>query len=339
MKRIPLLSLFVLLLPTAIHADTLQQLFKRVNPSVVVVHVEERTATRRRGMTTVPGLGSGVLISEDGLVFTAAHVVQTADTVEVEFLDGQTIWAEVVASEPKADVALLKLREVPEGAVIAKVADSDRVNVGDQVFVIGAPLGLSHTLTVGHISARHTSGDAAGELTLGEFFQTDAAINQGNSGGPMFNMDGEVIGIVSHIMTLSGGFDGLGFVATSNMAMHWLVHHRSMWTGLQGRLVMGETAKALNIPQAAGFLVEQVAKRSPAASLGLQGGKVRAVIKGEEVILGGDILLEVQGLNIAQKDSYKKIQEALAKLRPGDELQVVVLRAGKIVKLTDVRLE
>ena len=157
-----------------------------------------------------------MLISKDGKVLTAAHVVQTADTVSVEFPNGEIVKAKVVSSEPPADIALLQLERVPASAVVAKLGDSDQVGVADQIFVVGAPYGISHTLTVGHISARRTPGGEQSELGLAEFFQTDAAVNQGNFGGPMFNMNGEVIGIVSHILSQSGGFEGLGF------AVRWL---------------------------------------------------------------------------------------------------------------------
>ena len=125
---------------------------------------------------------------------------------------------------------LLRLESVPDSAVVATLGDSDRARVGQRIFVIGAPYGLSPTLTVGHISARHLPGTSRGPFSLGEFFQADAAIHRGNSGGPMFNMNGEVIGVVSHIVSLSGGSEGLGFVVTANAAMDTLtiaVHQRA----------------------------------------------------------------------------------------------------------------
>lgn len=191
--------------PAVAQTPTLGHVFKRVNPSVVIVRTKEKD-------TGAAGLGSGVLVSADGKVLSAAHVVHTADEISVEFLNGETVGAQVVASEPYADVSLLQLERVPSGALVARLGDSDRMEVGEQVFVIGAPYGIGHTLTVGHLSARHKPNTVYSAMGLAEFFQTDAAINQGNSGRPMFNMGGEVIGVVSHVISKSGGFEGLGFV-------------------------------------------------------------------------------------------------------------------------------
>ena len=133
-------------------------------------------------MVSVPTLASGVLISDDGKVLTAAHVVQAADKVFVEFADGRMVTARVISSATHADVALLQLDSVPAGLTPVPLGDSDKVEVGDQVFVVGAPYGLSPTLTVGHVSGRAQSSLAS--MSAWEVFQTDAAINEGNSGVP-----------------------------------------------------------------------------------------------------------------------------------------------------------
>src|SRR2546425_95825 len=209
--RLRLLIFLSMFLPgtglTAGADQALSDVFKRVNPAVVEIHTRE-TDVARGGIAqqvSVAGLGSGVLISADGKVLTAAHVVQTADAIVVEFLTGEVLKARVVSSEPAADVALLQLERAPLDSPAARLGDSDVVEVGDQVFVVGAPMGISHTLTVGHISARRRPSDSASALSLAEFFQTDAAINEGDSGGPLFNMDGEVVSVVSHILSRSGG--------------------------------------------------------------------------------------------------------------------------------------
>ena len=181
---------------------------------------------------------------------TAAHLVDTADTVSVEFSNGDIRVAKVIASEPAADVALLKLNgPLPSGAAVAKLGDSDKAEVGDQIFVVGAPHGISYTLTVGYISGRRRPNTLYSGLSLTEFFQTDAAINQGNSGGPMFNMVGEIIGIVSAIISKSGGSEGLGFAATSNMARRLLLEQRSFLGGVAGYFLMGNTPRFLTFPR------------------------------------------------------------------------------------------
>jgi S1-C subfamily serine protease len=282
---------------------------------------------------SISTVGSGVLISNDGKVLTAAHVVELADEIRVGFLSGETIFAEVVASEPRADVALLRLERMPDQPVIARLADSDKAKVGQQVFVVGAPYGEEHTLTVGHISARHSRDDRESGFPLAEFFQTDAAINEGNSGGPMFSLDGEVIGVVSHILSQSGGFEGLGFVVTSNTARRLLMEQRSVWSGISGYRLEGELAQALNVPRPAGVLVQQVAKWSPAAKLGLHGGSMRAEIANESLILGGDVILAIQGIALDSPDAYEAIRHVMSKLRRGDSIRFTILREGRVADI------
>jgi len=184
-------------------AQTVRDVFQKVAPSVVVIRAKGRDVTSG-GQTRFSETGSGVLVSQDGQVMTAAHVVHAMDEIKVEFLRGETVPARVVSSEPAADL-LLQLERVPSGSKVAPMADSSTVQVGDDVIIVGAPYGLSHSLSVGHISARWPPNTVYRSMPLAEFFQTDAVINTGNSGGPMFNMKGEVIGIVSHNISKSGG--------------------------------------------------------------------------------------------------------------------------------------
>lgn len=316
-------------------AQGLSQAFKRVNSTVVVVRTSERDigAQEQERPVSVAGLGSGILISADGKVLTAAHLVHTVDEITVEFLNGTVVGATVVASEPEADVALLQLERVPEGAVAAILGDSDKVEVGDPVFVVGAPYGIGHTLTVGHISARHKPKAVYSGMSLAEFLQTDAAINQGNSGGPMFSMGGEVIGIVSHIISKSGGFEGLGFVVSSNMARRLLLEQKSFWSGLDGYVLSGDLAKVFNLPQPVGLLVQRAARRSPSALIGLRGGTMKATIDGRNMVVGGDIILQVQGIPISSRTSYEQIQERLSRMHPGAQVAITVLREGRQLEL------
>jgi S1-C subfamily serine protease len=336
MTRLALRSLCVILICVAGQATwaaSLHKVFESVNPSVVIIHTQERQVAPQTetGMTSVAGLGSGFLISEDGLVMTAAHVVQVADAVMVEFISGEMVEAKVVASEVFADVALLQLISVPKKAVVAKLGDSDAVQVGDEVFVIGAPYGIGHTLTVGHISGRHRPNTRYSMLAAAELLQTDAAINQGNSGGPMFNMDGEAVGIVSHILSQSGGFEGLGFVVTTNMAQRLLMQEESAWWGMQGYFLHGDLAEYLNIPPpGVALLVQQVAANSPAEEVGLRGGTQTALVGDTQLILGGDIIMEIMGIPVAEMDRAKA---AANKVRPGQTLRLTILRGGKKMNL------
>ena len=338
MRRIATLAL-VLLTPALAHAQQVAQLFKKVSPSVVLVRTLERGMSPNPavGLTTIPGLGSGVLISADGKIMTAAHVVQTADKVAVQFVDGKLYAAHVVSSSLRADVALLQLDQFPVALSPSPVGNSDSLDIGEEIIVIGAPYGLDHSLTVGHVSGRMPADLVVSGGPM-EMIQTDAAINQGNSGGPMFNMKGEVVGIVSRIMTQSGGFEGIGFAISSNVASRVLLTAKSFWTGIDGVLLQDTLAAIFNVPQSAGFLVQQVAARSPAALLGLQAGTVRARIGSEEMLVGGDIVLGVGGVPIAPNNaSLEQIQNSLSALRVGDTLRVSVLRGGRVVRLFAVR--
>ena len=312
----------------------LRDVYRRVREAVVTIHTEERETSVDAWGTTFEGQGSGVLVSRDGKVMTAAHVIQAVDALSVEFLDGQIIPARVLASIPAFDIAMVQLQTMPENAKIAKLGNSDLVESGDQVFVVGAPFGHSHSLTVGYISARRSTEMLSNLMTKVEVFQTDAAINVGNSGGPMFNMQGEVIGIVSHIVSEGGDFAGLGFAVTANVAKELLTSD-SFWTGLEGYAVSGDLAEILNLPQATGFLVQRIAKGSPAEELGLRAGFVQAVIEEEEMLLGGDIILKVGGIGLGAKFAgLEEIRGYLSKLKAGATMNVTVLRGGRVIRLS-----
>jgi S1-C subfamily serine protease len=336
MKTLLLLIAAATLFSGQAQAQQLREMFGKTNPSVVVIRtVERRVTPQAQGLMSLPGLGSGVVISTDGKILTAAHVVQAADQVAVEFVDGKKERAHVVASYPRADVAIVQLDFPSPGLVPAKLGDSDAVQVGDDVFVIGAPYGLSHSLTVGHVSGKHLSQESIAGLSKVEVFQTDAAINQGNSGGPMFNMAGEVIGIVSQILTTSGGFQGVGFAVTSNVARKLLLNKKSFWTGIDGYLLTNELARIFNVPQSAGLLVMRAAENSPASDLRLIAGTIPTNIGGAELVVGGDIILEVAGIQIVEDwKTLDEMQTALGNLQTGEKFTLKVLRAGMVVELS-----
>ena len=274
-----------------------------------------------------------MLISADGKVMTAAHVVHAMDEVNVEFIGGETVPARVVASEPAADLSLLQLDRVPANVRVSRLADSRSVRVGDQVMVVGAPYGLAYSLSVGYVSARWPPNSVYPAFPLAEFFQTDATINTGNSGGPLFNMAGDVIGIVSHNISKGGGSEGLGFVVTFNTAKDLLLARRSIWSGLEGHTLSGDLAAIFNLPQPEGFLVKTVAKGSPAAEAGIRGGNRTAVIDGQTLVVGGDVLLAVEGIPAGNLADYNRMREHLQKLPAGAAITVTVLRAGRVLNL------
>ncbi|HEY9051893.1 MAG TPA: trypsin-like peptidase domain-containing protein [Gammaproteobacteria bacterium] len=322
-------------------AELLQSLFEQVNPSVVLIKTQQREISGIPGdRRAVPAMmqGSGVVISKDGKIITASHVVHTADRVDVVFLNGETIQADILSTEPQADLALLKLVRLPENLVVATIGNSDITKIGAEVFIIGAPYGIQHSVTAGIISARHKANNINQRIPLGEIFQTDTAINAGNSGGPVFDMNGEVIGVVSHILSQSGGFEGLGFAITSNTVKELIVSGHGMWTGLQGYPLDKTLANIFNLPQPGGLLVEKVAKNSISSRLGLRAGAVSANIEGKTMILGGDIILSVMDVPLHGDDFESKLRERMNLLIKGDKIYVKILRAGEVIWLsTDVK--
>ena len=326
--------LLIMLVPPSAWAQDLGELFRKINASVVVVRAKGREITAARGISTFQETGSGVLISADGKVMTAAHVVHSMDEVTVQFLGGEVVPARVVESEPAADLSLLQLDRVPASAVVARIGDSDKVRVGEQVAVVGAPYGLSYSLSVGWISAKWPRNTVYRAMPLAEFFQTNATINTGNSGGPMFNMAGEVIGIVSHLISKSGGSEGLGFVVTIKTAREILLDRDTVWGGLDGTVLTGELADIFNVPGGSGFLVKTVAKGSPAWKAGVMGGDRTAIINGQEIVVRGDVILEMAGIAMKDVDDMPKVRAKLGTMRTGEPFKIVVLRAGKVVELT-----
>ncbi len=315
----------------------LRDAFRKVSQAVVIVRTQQKELAPfpQPGMVSLNGLGSGVLISNDGKVLTAAHLVQAANKTEVEFPDGKLISARVIGSVSNADVALLQLDRAPLSIAPAPLGDSDQVEVGDEIFVIGAPYGVSQTLTAGHVSGRHRLTKETENSTAVEFLQTDAAINTGNSGSPMFSLDGEVVGIVSNIMSRSGGSEGLAFAATSNTAKRLLLERRPFWSGIEGILVDGDLAKALNLPQTAGILVQRVAEGSIAWRGGIRPGTLRAKVEGEDLLLGGDVILGVNEIQVPENTgSDDPIYNSMGTLKPGNSLVIKVFRQGQILKLS-----
>lgn len=327
-------ALFASLISTA-EARDFSEVFEQVEDAVVVIETLGTTAGRNGRAQTVlqEGLGSGVIINQAGDILTAAHVVQESDRVSVRLSDGRSIKAKVVLSDPSLDLALIRLDELPRDLKTVHLADSDEAKVGEEVFIIGAPYGAEYTLSVGHLTAHRTVPDLFSGFRDWNLLQTDAVINEGNSGGPLFNVDGEVIGIVSHIVSPTGSHSGIGFAVSANTAREALLEHQPKWTGSSSRYLDAEMAHILNIPQAGGLLVEHVSIDSPAAQMGLRGGDTRVVLNGNEYVLGGDIILSIADLPITSAAIVDTIRTKIEGLKPGSKYVVEILRDGKVEKL------
>lgn len=340
MKKLTILLFFNLFVLTT-YAQTIAELYKEVNPSVVTILTKSKVLKDNHQMATDEGIGSGVLISEEGEILTAAHVVNDAENITVRFLNDEEIPAKVIRSAPMADLALIKLSWMPKEYTIAKLGDSDKVSVGEQIVIVGAPYGLEHSLSVGHISGRQEQKSRTSGFTINEFFQTDASINQGNSGGPMFNLKGEVIGIFSYIITESGGFQGLGFAATTNLAKKVVVDGNRRWTGINGYFLDEKTAWILNVPIKGGLLIESVVQFSPADFAGLKGGFEKAIVDEEDMILGGDIIVSIDDILLTREafESFNQLASLASDAKKQEFInkksyKLKILRGGKIKDLT-----
>jgi len=330
------LVLAVAVLPAfapAAQAQNLDEVFRKASPTVVVVRSKGRDVNAS-GVVRFTETGSGVLISDDGRVMTAAHVVNGMDEITVEGIGGEVVRAKLMSANTGADVSLLQLERVSPAMRVARMGSSASMNVGEQVMVIGAPYGLSYSMSVGWISARWAPNTIFRDMPLAEFFQTTATINTGNSGGPLFNMAGEVVGIVSQNISQSGGSEGLGFVVTIDSARLLLVPRKVFWGALQGLLLTDRLATVFNVPAPAGFLVKTVAQGSTAWNMGLQGSDGTLTIGGKEIPVGGDIILSVDDIPVVSEANIEKIRNRLAGVAPGASFKMTVLRSGKIIVLT-----
>jgi serine protease Do len=334
MKR-QLLPFMLVLLASPLAAQNLADLFETNKHSVVTIYVAESVSEGTgdpRTFTDNMGLGSGVLV-KDNVVLTASHVVANAEQIMVQFYDGEAIAAKTFRHAREADVALIRLEHPPTDPHVAVVGNSDETRIGDDIFVVGAPMGLPYSLSRGVISGRHSEPNLYNDGKLLEFFQTDASINTGNSGGPMYNYKGEVIGIVSSILSRSGGFEGIGFAATSSVARALLAERSSRFFGIEAMILPYEMAMILNVPHESGWLVQHVVKDSPAGQVGLKGGFLRVTIGEEELLLGGDIILQVDDIQITGQESLLKLMAYLNDVNSTVTHNIKVLRAGQIVDL------
>ncbi len=283
--------------------------------------------------------GSGFLIDSEGHIVTNSHVVDGASRIEVKLGSSDTTYtAERVGNDPTTDVALLKVDASASQLHPLALGDSSKVHVGDPVVAIGNPFGLDRTVTSGIVSALQREIQAPSGFSIEHVIQTDAAINPGNSGGPLINAAGQVIGINSQIQTGgSNGNVGIGFAVPINTARnvvrqieeHGKVKHAFL--GISGASITPDLAHALNLPAQEGVLVQEVVKGGPADSAGIKGGTTSATINGANVVLGGDIIAEVDGKKVSAMDD---VINAVDAAEPGDALAVTVLRGGSTKTLT-----
>ena len=321
----------------ALNAQNFVDLVEKSNKSVVTIYVMEKTNPGQGDpykKVSMEGLGSGSIVGENSAyVLTASHVVENATKIVVEFWDGKTMTAKNFRASKIADVALIKLERAATDYPAVKIGDSDKTRIGEDVFIIGSPLGLSHSVSKGIISGRHIEETLSGNFLKMEFLQTDASINKGNSGGPMFNMDGELIGIVSSILSFSGGFEGLGFAATSNIAKELLSQKGSAWFGINSIPMNQDLCKIFNVPQKGAIMVQSVAEGSPSYFMGMRGGYIKMIIGDSEILAGGDIILSFDNIVLDEISKIEQLGNHLNNVEKYHVYTVKVLRDSKIVNL------
>jgi putative serine protease PepD len=283
--------------------------------------------------------GSGFLIDSDGHIVTNNHVVAGANRIEVKLGSSDTTYtAKVVGTDPTTDVALLEVNAPADQLHPLALGDSSKVQVGDPVVAIGNPFGLDRTVTSGIVSALQRQIQAPNGFSISHVIQTDAAINPGNSGGPLIDASGSVIGINSQIQTGgSNGNVGIGFAVPINTArdvVRQLEEHgevKHAYLGISGATITADLARAVNLPVKEGVLVQEVIKGGPADDAGMKAGTTTATINGANIVLGGDIITEVDGKKISGMDDVVNAVDAAS---PGDKLKMTVVRGGSTKDLT-----
>jgi putative serine protease PepD len=312
------------------------EIYERLRPSVVEI---TSTANGRFGQSE--GSGSGVIIDEQGFILTNNHVVSGADVIEVTLEDGSTLPATVVGTDPANDLAVIRI-DPADGLTAAPLGDVDELRVGDSVFAIGNPFGLEGTFTEGIVSALgRTYSPGTGTRPLRNMIQTDAAVNPGNSGGPLANCYGEVIGINTLLENPTGqGVNvGVAFAVSINTAKSSLddlmagntISHA--WLGIAGRELTPALAEDLNLSVTKGVYVVTVAQNSPADRAGLRPAfrSEDAAANSDALAPGGDVILAVDGNDVADVDELASYLDS--QKRAGDAVTLDVLRDGQEISV------
>jgi len=326
-------------------ALSINDIYRRAAPGVVqvtsttVVNVQPDTFF---GNPFLPqreqerSLGSGFVVDKAGHIVTNYHVIEGAKQVRVSFSNGASMKATVQGSDPSSDLAVLKIDASSRALTPLPLGNSDAMQVGDPVVAIGNPFGLDRTVTAGIVSAIQRAITAPNGYTIDHVIQTDAAINHGNSGGPLLNRRGEVIGVNSQIETgdnsASSGNVGVGFAIPSNTVKTVVAqlirqgHIDRAFLGVSAVPITRDLAKVFRLPVSHGLLIQSVKPGSGAAKAGLEAGTTQVVLAGESYNLGGDILVEADGTPV---ESLSTLRDIVAAKTPGEAVHLTVYRSGK----------
>ena len=312
------------------------EVYRRVSPGVIQVTSNVVTESVF-GPQRQQGLGSGFVVDKDGHIVTNYHVIQGASEVFVNFSQDDQLKAKVVGADPATDIALLKIDGHRRGLAPISLGDSDKVKVGDEVVAIGNPFGLERSVTSGIVSALQREIVSPNNFPIDQVIQTDAAINRGNSGGPLLNAEGQVIGVNTQIATAgSEGNVGIGFAVPVNtvrdvvMELMRTGRVEHPYLGISMQDVTDDIAGLIDLPPE-GVLVARVIPDSPADDAGIRGGDTSVVIEGESYIVGGDVITHADGLPVSSSDDVRR---ALRAKKPGQTLPLQIRRGDQTLSVT-----
>ncbi len=308
------------------------RIYRQASPAVANILTKATEYDFFMDPVPVEGAGSGFLIDPRGYILTNFHVVQGAQSIEVVLGDQSRYPAKFIGADQRNDVALIQIE--PKGKKLASLSlgDSAALQVGQKVLAIGNPFGFQSTLTTGVVSALGRTVQTSQTTFIDEAIQTDASINRGNSGGPLINTHGEVIGINSAIYTPSGSAAGIGFAIPINTAK--IIAHDLMtdgrvhqaFLGVRTLPVSGWLSEALDLPVKEGLLIEEATRGAPAAQAGLRGGDRVAQAGMRRIAIGGDVIVSVDGQKVSSPLDLSLI---LNRKRPNDTVTVSIYRGGK----------
>src|SRR5690242_6412137 len=308
------------------------RIYREVSPAVANVLTKATEYDFFMEPVPVEGAGSGFVIDPRGYILTNYHVVEGAQSIEVVLGDQSRHAAKYIGADQRNDVALIKIDPKGKQLTTLKLGDSSTIQVGQKVLAIGNPFGFQSTLTTGVVSALGRTVQTSQTTFIDEAIQTDAAINRGNSGGPLINSHGEVIGINSAIYTPTGTTAGIGFAIPINTAKriaHDLITDgrvHQAFLGIQSFPVGGYLSQALDLPVKDGLLVQTVTRGGPAAASGIRGGDQVALLGMQRLYIGGDVIVAIDGQKVA---SPLDVNLVLNRKRPGDNVTVTLYRGGK----------
>jgi S1-C subfamily serine protease len=312
---------------------SVSEIYEQTSKSVVEITSiagGQSTPFGGEGEEQAQGQGSGFVYDAEGHIVTNQHVVDGADRVTVRFWDGSTYDANVVGSDPSTDLAVVKVDAPANVLQPLDLGNSDDLTVGEPVVALGSPFGLEGTVTSGIVSALHRQMTAPNNFTINDSIQTDAAINHGNSGGPLVNGAGEVVGVNAQIESESGGSDGIGFAIPSKtvesivpqIISNGSVEHAYLGVGVAE--INQSVAEELGTP--AGVAITDVRDGGPAAEAGLQAADGSATVDGQSYPTGGDVITAVDGEAIS---TGAELQTAVDAKKPGDSISITYTRDGQ----------